>query len=101
MAKDDNVDRGTVRYVGGSTVRGLTVEDFENVGVTNQKADLWWNRANQWSVPRRDISDDAYERAIKSDPEFILVGGKDDESIASADAENRRGLAAGMTPMPP
>lgn len=101
MAKDDKPDRGMVRYVGASTRRGLTVEDFESVGVTNQKADLWWDRSNRWAVPRADISDDAYERAIKPDPEFILVGGKDQESLSADDAEGRHGLAAGMTPMPP
>lgn len=100
MASEKAKAPGYIKYVGASHVRGLTEEDFETVGVRGQKA-VWWRRENQWTVPRADLSDDAYNRAIKNDPELILVGGNGDESLSEEQAEGRAGLAVGMTPMPP
>lgn len=96
----DKPDRGYVQYVGASGRRGITLADMESVGVTGQKSDLWWTRENGWKVPRADISDEVYERALKPDPEMILVNGEGDEAVKEEHL-NRAPLAAEMTPMPP
>lgn len=71
--------RGVVKYIGTSGRRGITTEDLHSVGVSDQKIDLWWTRLNRWTLPREDISDAAYNYAIRNDPEFVLIGGAEDE----------------------
>ena len=100
--KPKKESRGYIRYIGNSHIRGITVEEFRNVGVTDQDSDVWWNRKNHWTVPRANLTDDAYNYAVKHDPELILVGGDKEEGAVSEDAMGDRApLAAGMTPMPP
>lgn len=89
--------KGMIRYVGGSHRRGLTVEDFRAVFVEDQDKDVWWTAENNWAVPRSDLTDEAYEAAIRRDPEFILVGGDPAEGSRS---EARDPAASQMTPMP-
>lgn len=100
MAEQEKSDRGYIQYVGSSHRRGLTREDFESVGVSDQE-DVYWDRGNDWRVPRGDLSDDAYNRAVRQDPELILVGGDKDEGAVNEDELSRKPLAADMTPMPP
>lgn len=91
-------ERGVIRYIGGSHKRGLLVDDFRSIGVQDQDKDVWWYRANQWAVPREDLTDDAYNRAVRGDPEFVLIGGDPEEGGRESAGEAR---AASMTPMPP
>ena len=90
--KEKQEGRGFIRYVGTATRRGLTVENFRSVGVNNQDEEVWWDRSNNWTVSREALSDEAFEMAVRIDPEFILIGGDEEES--------RKPMAAEMTPMP-
>jgi hypothetical protein len=102
MANEEKADRGYVQYLGASTVRGLTREDLESVGVTGKDIeDIWWNRANKWRVNRNEIPDAVWEVAMKHDPEFMWVGEHKDAAMKPEDAKDREPMSAGMTPMPP
>lgn len=91
-------DRGLIRYIGGAHNRGLLIEDFRTAGVFDQDADVWWTRRNNWTVPREELTDSAYNIAIRPDPEFVLIGGDPAEGARVSSSEPR---ASEMTPMPP
>jgi len=68
--------RGYVRYVGISHVRQITQEDLQKAGFSGASlVDLVWERSNSFTVPRSNIPDDVYERAIVPDMELVLVDG--------------------------
>lgn len=70
-SQESKENRGFVRYIGTSDVRRISREDFDGVGIEHDT--LVWDKGNQWTVKRVDISDEAYERAIAMDREFVLV----------------------------
>lgn len=63
---------GFVRYIGLADPRGITRDDLKAVNL-DAPMDYWWSRENQFVIPRRDIPDDVYVRAIEPDPEFVLL----------------------------
>jgi hypothetical protein len=73
-SKESQEQKGFVRYIGTAHVRSISQEDLHAVGLV----DLVWNRANQWTIPRADIPDEVYERAVQSDVELILVNSRGD-----------------------
>ena len=76
-SEESKAHRGYVRYVNTATIRRITPEDLAEVGIPvgDQKV-LEWSAVNQWTVPRADITDAVYERAIEPDKDFILVEGE-------------------------
>lgn len=70
-SQESRENRGYVRYIGTSDVRQITDEDFADIGI-KQKS-LVWSKANNWLVPRAEISDAAYETAIMPDLELVLM----------------------------
>lgn len=70
-SQESRENRGYVRYIGHSGTRQITRDDFATVGIEHDT--VTWNRENQYTVPRADISDEAYFRGIQHDREFVLV----------------------------
>lgn len=70
-SQESKENRGFVRYIGASDTRIISREDFEGVGINHET--LVWDKNNQWTVRRSDVSDEAYERAIQPDMELVLV----------------------------
>ena len=78
-SKESQEQKGFVRYIGTAHVRSISQEDLHAVGLAGTNlVDLVWNRANQWTIPRADIPDEVYERAVQSDVELILVNSRGD-----------------------
>lgn len=72
-------NRGYVRYVNTANERHIRPQDLAEIGFS-KKDDLVllsWTAENQWCVPRADIPDEVYERAIVPDNDFILVEPED------------------------
>lgn len=78
-AKSESVEsrqhRGYVRYVNTANERHIMPGDLWNIGFSREDdlPTLSWTADNQWCVPRADIPDEVYERAIAPDRDFILV----------------------------
>lgn len=82
-AKAEEGKRGYIQYIGLATAKGIKHEDWEAAGVTGQR-EVWWTRANGYRVWRSELSDEAYNIAIRPDPQMILIGGDPEEgSFAS------------------
>ncbi len=65
-----------IKYIGTSHRRVITENDFRSVGVNGQGG-VEWSYANNFSVARDRLTDDAYAKAIEHDRHFVLVGGDD------------------------
>src|SRR5687767_13787916 len=59
-----------VRYVGTADVRMITKDEWRGAGVKDQDT-VVWNRANRWTVPLEDISDNA-RPFIEDDPGLVV-----------------------------
>jgi hypothetical protein len=64
-----------VRYVGESNVRSISTADWKQAGVDHDKvADVVWDRANGYAVPKADLTafltEDQYNAYIMNDPQF-------------------------------
>lgn len=76
-AKEEDADPGYVQYIGRSHVRKFTTADLAAVGIPDDdQAPLSWDKSNDWIIPRGEIPDSVYERAIQYDLELILVDAK-------------------------
>jgi hypothetical protein len=98
MANKDAAPAEYVKYVGTSHVREITADDIKGVGIKDQKP-LRWDAANNWQVPRGDVSDDLWPY-IDGDSGFIVVDahGKDTKATKG---ENTHGLIQLNTGAPP
>lgn len=73
-SQESVAQKGYVQYIGTSHVRQITEGELSDVGLKGK--DLTWDKANNWTIARSDISDDVYERAIVPDMELVLVDGE-------------------------
>lgn len=74
-SQESRENRGYVRYVNTATERHIRPEDLWAVGFSKDRdlRLLSWTKDNHWTLPRADIPDDVYERAIVPDTDFVLV----------------------------
>jgi hypothetical protein len=70
--------RGYIQYIGLATHKGITKEDWEAAGVTDQDT-VWWTRANNYRVQRADLSDAAFNIGVRPDRFLVLIGGDPEE----------------------
>jgi hypothetical protein len=83
VESDESVEsrehRGFVRYVNTANERIIRPEDLWDIGFSRdaELVRLSWNQGNQWCIPRADIPDDVYERAVEPDNDFVLVEPED------------------------
>jgi hypothetical protein len=76
-SRESQENRGYVKYIGLSHRRQMSQEDLQQAGFSGTDlVDLVWERANSFTVPRADIPDGVYERAVAPDLELILVDEK-------------------------
>jgi hypothetical protein len=92
--------RGYVQYIGLATVKTIRREDWEGAGINGQK-EIQFSRANGYRIQRADLSDEAYNIAIRPDQMMILIGGDPAEgSFATHPAMDAPPPAEQQTPMP-
>lgn len=60
-----------VVYVGTADVREIDAASWRNVGVEDQEK-VVWNKANNWSVPAKDLQAGAVKYADEADDGFVV-----------------------------
>lgn len=65
-ATAEKKSEGEVRYIGATTRRILTIEDWRNVGAEGQKA-AEWNFENNFRLPKSMFNEKALEYLKKDD----------------------------------
>ena len=67
--KTPKKDLTSIKYVGRSDVKRLTVQDLANVGATGAKMDLRWDSQNDHTVAVADVNASTLEY-LRSQPDF-------------------------------
>lgn len=78
-SSESRENRGFVRYVNTATERHINPEDLWGIGFSRDRdlKSFSWIKSNNWCIPRADIPDDVYDRAIAPDNDFVLVEPRD------------------------